>query len=141
MEDSEVGELLFSLNMWFYSFLLKLLPCVVLIIFTGWLIQAMYQVGTRLLESFFFIYKSITVDKLLSTVDSSRITWEFTTFVAKLSQAPAPAGRAELALFSYNPSTYPHPHPPTPTRESLFLTQHAFNLAHNNSANHPAQAS
>ena len=43
-EDSDVSELLFSLNMWFYSFLLKLLPCVVLTVFTGWLIHAMYQV-------------------------------------------------------------------------------------------------
>ena len=55
--------------------------------------------------------------------------------IAKLSQAPAPApaGRAELALFSYNPTT--------PTWESLFSAQLAFNLAHSNSANHPAHAS
>ena len=33
---------------------------------------------------------------------------------ARLSQAPAPApaGRADLALFSYNPTTPTHPHPP-----------------------------
>ena len=36
--------------MWLYSFVLKLLPCAVLTVFTGSLIQAMYQVrGWRLL--------------------------------------------------------------------------------------------
>jgi hypothetical protein len=32
--------------MWLYSFLLKLLPCVVLTVFTGSLIHAMYQVSS-----------------------------------------------------------------------------------------------
>ena len=38
---------MFSLNMWFYSFFLKLLPCVVLTIFTASLIHALYQVRGR----------------------------------------------------------------------------------------------
>ena len=56
--------------------------------------------------------------------------------ITKLSQAPAPApaGQAELALFSYNPPT-------PPTRESLFWTQLTFNLAYSNSADQPAHAS
>jgi len=37
------GDIFFSLNMWFYSFFLKLLPCVVLTVFTASLIRAMYQ--------------------------------------------------------------------------------------------------
>ena len=35
---------LFSLNMWLYSFILKLLPCGVLTILTACLIQALYKV-------------------------------------------------------------------------------------------------
>ena len=39
-----INESLFSLNMWLYSFILKLLPCVVLTILTACLIRALYKV-------------------------------------------------------------------------------------------------
>ena len=38
------SELVFSLTMWLYSILLKLVPCLVLTIFTACLIRAMYKV-------------------------------------------------------------------------------------------------
>jgi hypothetical protein len=38
------SDLQFSLTMWLYSILLKLVPCLVLTIFTACLIRAMYQV-------------------------------------------------------------------------------------------------
>ena len=41
------SELVFSLNMWLYSILLKLVPCLVLTIFTASLIRAMYQVAKQ----------------------------------------------------------------------------------------------
>ena len=43
--DSETmdSQLLFSLTMWLYSVLLKLVPCLVLTIFTASLIRAMYK--------------------------------------------------------------------------------------------------
>lgn len=44
------SDLLFSLNMLFYSFFLKLLPCAVLTVLTACLIQAMYQVERNLLR-------------------------------------------------------------------------------------------
>ena len=36
---------LFSLNMWLYSFFLKLLPCLVLTTLTACLIRALYEVS------------------------------------------------------------------------------------------------
>jgi len=38
------GDLFFSLNLWLYGFFLKLIPCLVLTVFTASLIRAMYQV-------------------------------------------------------------------------------------------------
>ena len=38
------SDLFFSLNLWLYSFFLKLIPCLVLTVFTASLIRAMYQV-------------------------------------------------------------------------------------------------
>jgi len=37
------SDLFFSLNLWFYGFFLKLIPCFVLTVFTASLIRAMYQ--------------------------------------------------------------------------------------------------
>ena len=42
-----ISQLPFSLNLWLYSVLLKLVPCLVLTIFTACLVHAMYQVGTK----------------------------------------------------------------------------------------------
>ena len=42
-----ISQLPFSLNLWLYSVLLKLVPCLVLTIFTACLVHAMYQVGTN----------------------------------------------------------------------------------------------
>ena len=44
ISDHDVGSWLFEMNMWFYGFFLKLLPCLVLTVFTASLIHAMYQV-------------------------------------------------------------------------------------------------
>ena len=52
--------------------------------------------------------------------------------IAKLSQAQAQLGLSWLYFHITQP--------PPPTRESLFWTQLAFNLAHSNSANQPAHA-
>ena len=52
------SDLLFSLNMLFYSFFLKLIPCVALTVLTASLIRAMYQVGI-FQSNFFIIYKPI----------------------------------------------------------------------------------
>ena len=38
------NESLFSLNMWLYSFFLKLLPCLVLTVLTACLIRELYKV-------------------------------------------------------------------------------------------------
>ena len=40
---------LFSLNMWLYSFFLKLLPCLVLTTLTACLIRALYEVSIYIL--------------------------------------------------------------------------------------------
>merc|ERR1712202_36797 len=45
-----INESLFSLNMWLYSFILKLLPCVVLTILTACLIRALYKVEQNSLK-------------------------------------------------------------------------------------------
>ena len=37
-------ETFFQLNLWLYGFMLKLVPCLVLTVFTASLIRAMYQV-------------------------------------------------------------------------------------------------
>ena len=39
-----INKWVFSLNMWLYSFCLKLLPCLVLTILTACLIRALYKV-------------------------------------------------------------------------------------------------
>ena len=39
-----INQSIFSLNMWLYSFILKLVPCVVLTILTACLIKALYKV-------------------------------------------------------------------------------------------------
>ena len=44
ISDHDGGSWLFVMNMWFYGFFLKLLPCLVLTVFTASLIHAMYQV-------------------------------------------------------------------------------------------------
>ena len=46
------SELVFSITMWLYSILLKLVPCLILTIFTDSLIRAMYQVAERMLSDF-----------------------------------------------------------------------------------------
>ena len=40
-------ESFFQLNLWLYGFMLKLVPCLVLTVFTASLIRAMTQVFTR----------------------------------------------------------------------------------------------
>ena len=44
ISDFNGSDWLFVMNMWLYGFFLKLLPCVVLTLFTACLIHAMYQV-------------------------------------------------------------------------------------------------
>ena len=44
ISDFNGSDWLFVMNMWLYGFFLKLLPCVVLTVFTACLIHAMYQV-------------------------------------------------------------------------------------------------
>ena len=42
-----INQSIFSLNMWLYSFILKLVPCVVLTILTACLIRALYKVRRK----------------------------------------------------------------------------------------------
>ena len=42
-----INQSIFSLNMWLYSFILKLVPCVVLTILTACLIKALYKVRRK----------------------------------------------------------------------------------------------
>lgn len=51
-----ISQLPFSLNLWLYSVLLKLVPCLVLTIFTACLVHAMYQVGTNKYKNNLFFY-------------------------------------------------------------------------------------
>ena len=39
--------LLYTVNMWLYSFVLKVVPCFVLTVFTGFLIRALYKAEER----------------------------------------------------------------------------------------------
>ncbi|CAB4064190.1 unnamed protein product [Lepeophtheirus salmonis] len=41
------NKLLYRINIWLYTFLLKLIPCIVLTIITGWLIKALYKAEER----------------------------------------------------------------------------------------------
>nr|XP_040569440.1 G-protein coupled receptor dmsr-1-like [Lepeophtheirus salmonis] len=41
------NKLLYRINIWLYTFLLKLIPCVILTIITGWLIKALYIAEER----------------------------------------------------------------------------------------------
>jgi len=69
------------------------------------------------------------------TSSPSHSLLQFPTEYCQAQPSPSLAG-AELALFSYNPTTPPTP----PTRESLVWTKLAFNLGKNNSANQPTDA-
>ncbi|XP_040573094.1 G-protein coupled receptor dmsr-1 [Lepeophtheirus salmonis] len=41
------NKLLYRINIWLYTFILKLIPCIILTIITGWLIKALYKVEER----------------------------------------------------------------------------------------------
>ena len=51
-----IDKSFFYINMWLYSFVLKLLPCVVLTIITAYLIQALYKV-----RFIYLIYLKVTM--------------------------------------------------------------------------------
>ncbi len=46
-EDNEIEKFLYRMNIWLYSVILKLVPCIVLTVITGFLIRALYKAGER----------------------------------------------------------------------------------------------
>ena len=76
----------------------------------------------------FFLYYIVFVTNIFCFADISIVV----KIIAKLSQAQAQLGLSWLYFHITQP--------PPPTRESLFWTQLAFNLAHSNSENQPAHA-